>query len=86
MFSYFLSAHGAVGGSDAGARGLLHGRHERVVLQIEPLQVLQGGKAYRKLLEFVGIEVEVLEVAELPKVFRQFLQLIFTQVEFHQMN
>ena len=86
MVSYFLSTHCAVGGSDAGSRGLLHGRYERVVLQIEPLQVFQGGEAHRKLLEFVRVEVEMLEVTELPKVFRQFLQLIFTQIEFHQMN
>jgi len=86
MVSYFLSTHCAVGGIDAWARSLLHGWHERVVLQIEPLQVLQGGEAHRKFLEFVGVEVEMFEISELAKVFRQFLQLIFAQVKFHQMN
>jgi len=84
--SHLLSTHGAVVGCDAGASGLLDCRNEGVVLEVEPLQVLQGGEAHRKLLQPVGVEVQVLETLELAEVLWQLLQHILAQVQLHQVG
>jgi hypothetical protein len=65
--SYLFSAHGAIGCCDAGSGGLLQCRDERVVLEVEPLQVLQGREAHGKLVQAVRVQVQVAKVSKLKK-------------------
>ena len=84
--SHLLGAHGAVVGSDAGAGGLLDRGDQGVVLEVEPLQVFQGGETNWKLLEPVGVEVQVSQALELAEVFRQLLQHVLAQIQLHQVG
>ena len=65
---YLFGAHGAIGCCDAGSGGLLQCRNERVVLEVEPLQVLQGREAHGELVQAVRVQVQVAKVSKLKKV------------------
>merc|ERR1719447_1897102 len=78
---HLLGAEGTVIWSDAISRRMFQSRAQRVVLQVQPLEVFQLGKADWKLLKPVCIEVEGLEGLEVAKVFRKLGQSILAQVQ-----
>ena len=94
---HLLGAEGAVIWSDAISCRLFQSRAQRVVLQVQPLEVFQLGKADWKLLKPVNmksggytwrtgnppvcIEVEGLEGLEVAKVFGKLGQSILAQVQ-----
>merc|ERR1719474_2638010 len=78
---HLLGTKSTVVGCDAVACCLLECGAQRVVLQVQPLQVLQLRKAHWQLLKPVGIEVERLEGLEAAKVLWQLCQAVLAQVQ-----
>merc|ERR1719500_913282 len=78
---HLLGTEGAVIRSDAVSGRLLQRRAQRVVLEVQPLEVFQLRKADCQLLKPVCIEVEGLEGLEVTEVLRQLSQTILAQVQ-----
>ncbi len=80
-FSHLFGAERAVRCGDAWSGRLLEGRHQRVVLQIKPLEVLQLSEADREVGQFVAVQVQVAQVPQLAKVLGQLSQVVLAQVQ-----
>ena len=82
VVKYYLScASGTFRRGDARAGGLLHGRQQRVVFQVEPLERPELAEADGQPLDLIGVEVEVTQVSQLAKVFRQLVDPILAQIQ-----
>ena len=78
---HLLGALLAVAARDARPRRLLDGRAQRVVLQVEKLEVLQLPEGHRQVLELVAVQVQLLQAPQVPEVLGQILEAILGQVQ-----